>query len=167
MKRLVLTISIVIFSFVEIMSKEIYGLFQISNNQNYTVSIKDNIFIIRKISNSLSEPDNVLLNSICRVTNDTLFLNFNGNNYLFKIISNDILISLSDIFSFIKKEDKLQQIVYYCNGYPFLFGNERKNNLKNGKWKYIDVNGKVSGIIFNEGKIIGTYNIETSDSQDE
>lgn len=166
MKRFVLIIlGVLVFTEI-IMSNNFYGKFCIKDNDAYIIDIKDNVFTISNVL-PLNESDNILFTSECSVLKDTLFVHNGDKQYLFKIINNGVVVSLTDIFSFIKKGDKLEQIVYYCNKSPFLIGNERKNNLKNGKWKYIDESGKVSGVIFNEGKIVGTYDIKTSRESEE
>jgi len=89
---------------------------------------------------------------------DTIELNIKGNNYCMLKKSEGIIISLSNIFYLIKKDEILYASRYnYSNGDIMMLGWEWKNGGKNGKWLFFDENGVKSGLIFEEGKIVGTY----------
>ncbi len=89
---------------------------------------------------------------------DTIKLNILSNKYLLLKKTDGIIVSLSDIFNLIKKNEVLYATKYcYSNGNIMMIGREWKKGGKNGKWLFFDENGVVSGLIFDAGKIVGTY----------
>jgi len=93
-----------------------------------------------------------------QLNKDTIEMNFKGNKYCMLKKSDGIIISLSNIFYLIKKGETLFATKYcYSNGDIMLLGREWRNGGKNGKWLFFDENGVESGLIFDEGKIVGTY----------
>lgn len=90
--------------------------------------------------------------------NDTIEINFKGSKYYLLRKSDGIIISLSNIFYIVKKDEILFATKYcYSNGDIMFLGREWKNGGKNGKWLFFDENGEKSGLIFDEGKVVGTF----------
>jgi|GEM_PF-6283283 len=64
----------------------------------------------------------------------------------------------------ILKNEKLHPLVYYTeSGQKVLFGGSWKNGLKHGKWIYADSSGKLSGLVFKDGVVCGSYPIIIED----
>lgn len=128
--------------------------------------------------------DKVILSEICnndqfiscgeeytgtyKIKKDTIELNLNGNKYYMYKKSNGVIVSLSSFFHLIKKNETLYAKRYiYSNGNFMMIGWEWKNGGKHGRWLFFDENGVSSGLIFEEGKIVGTYIPEVIDEGEE
>lgn len=118
--------------------------------------------------------DKVILSGICNndqliasdvrgegtysINNDTIAINFLGNKYLLLRKSDGIIIALSNILDLFKINEVIYATKYfYSNAKIMMIGGQWKNGGKNGKWLFFDENGVMSGLIFDEGRIVGTY----------
>ena len=137
-------------------------------NQYGNISFLCGKFIITQYSDDNSYISGNQLEAIYYCSNDTIIVNQNNNKYLFLIKSDGIITSLSNIYNYVKKGETLfANKYYYTNGKIMMIGWGWKNGGKDGKWLFFDENGVESGIVFKEGKIVATFDVNVVHTNEE
>ena len=127
--------------------------YKLQTDSEHTISIGHGVFSILE----MGVVEDTIYKSPYKIWSDTLILKNNSHTILLKIKSNGILQVLSDLSPYIKKGDKLYATVYYLKENVVLFGGDWKNDLKDGKWIFLDDSGKFSNIVFKDGVIIDIW----------
>lgn len=128
--------------------------YELEYKSKYSFEINHGVFSIL----AMSVVQDTVFKSSYDIKYDTIFIK-NGNCKLkLKIKSSGILLVLSDFYPYIKKGDKLYATIIQIGENVFLLGGGGwKNDLKEGKWIFLDENGISSNVIFKAGVIVGVW----------
>ena len=127
--------------------------YELEYRSKYSFEINHGVFSIL----AMTVVQDTVFKSSYDIKSDTIFIN-NGNCKLkLKVKSSGILLVLSDFYPYIKKDDKLYATILQIGEKVFLLGGGWKNDLKEGKWIFLDENGISSNVIFKEGVIVGVW----------
>jgi len=127
--------------------------YELEYRSKYSFAINHGVFSIL----AMSVVQDTVFKSSYDIKSDTIIIN-NGNCKLkLKVKSSGILLAISDFYLYVKKDDKLYATILQIGEKVFLLGGGWKNDLKEGKWIFLDENEISSNVIFKAGVIVGVW----------